>query len=93
MYMYTQTVEERYSNRKMEKQTCKLLRVTDWKGIEFCLRLNPSRVDGWGIHLDEDKVNKVYDHVAIFEVVTLTDRWQCTGLSEVGFICLEGSCR
>ena len=93
MYMYTQTVEERYSNRKMEKQTYKLLHITDWKGIEFCLRLNRSRVDGWGIHLDEEKVNKVCDHVATFEVVTLTDRWQCTGLSEVEFICLEGSCR
>ena len=73
MHMYTQTVEERYSKRKMEKQTCKLLYVTDWKGIEFCLRLKPGRVKGWGIHLDQDKVNNVYDHVVLFEVAIFTD--------------------
>ena len=90
MYMYTQTVEERYSKRKMEKQTCKLLRVTDWKDIRFCLRLNPGKVEGWGILLDEDKVNNVYNHVTIFIVAILTDIWQCTGLSELEFIFLEG---
>ena len=73
MYTYTQTVEERYSKRKMEKEACKLMKVTNWKSIEFHLRLNPSRVNGWGIHLDEDKVNNVNDHVAILEIVILTD--------------------
>ena len=42
----------------MEKETGKLMRITDWKRVEFHLRLNPGRVDGWGIHLDEDKVNR-----------------------------------
>lgn len=74
----------------MEKQTGKLIHITDWKGVEFHLRLNPGRVDGWGIHLDEEKVNRYLQPRIIFELITLTDRWQCTGLPKVGFICLKG---
>ena len=73
----------------MEKQKNKVMDIKDWKGVEFHLRLNPGRVDGWGIHLDKDKVNR-YLQPCIFELVILTDRWQCTGLPGVGFICLKG---
>ena len=51
MYMYTQTVAERYSKKKMKKQEHKLLLVTDWKDTEFCLKLNPGRVEGWGVSI------------------------------------------
>ena len=49
----------------MEKQDgSKHIQIRNWKGIEFLLTLNPGRVDGWGIHLDQDKVNRylLYKH-------------------------------
>ena len=90
MSMYTQTVAERYFKKKMKEEEHKLLFVDDWEDTGFCLKHNPDRVEGWGIHLDQDKVNNVYNHVAIFKVAILVDRWQCTGLSELGFISLGG---
>ena len=61
---HVQTVEEKYCKKKMEMQTCKLMHISDWKRIQFHLRLNPGSVDGWGIHLDEDKVERCfYNHV------------------------------
>ena len=56
-----QTVKERYAKRKMEMQTCELVDIADWRRIWFYLRLNLGRVDGWGIHLNKDKVNIYYN--------------------------------
>ena len=62
----------------MKRETCKLMCVTDWKKIEFYLKFYPSRVDGWGIHLDEDKVNTCLQLaicilITVVLLVTLTD--------------------